>query len=127
MVGEDPVGLLGEGVAHVIGPQARFHVADRNLLIESGQSRRKGRHRVSMHEHQVRFFLFQDGRDLFEHFRHDVLERLVLLHDIHVVVRAELEKHHHLVEHRAMLRGEDHDSLKIIRALAGARGRPEPF
>jgi len=67
-----------------------------------------------MHEDKVRLLSFQKGRKVRHDLDHNMLQRLVLDHDIEVVIGSNFEKLHHLVEHAAVLGGDGHDRLEIL-------------
>jgi hypothetical protein len=75
------------------------------------RSQRRGGHGcgVPLDQNPVGPLVFEDGLQAREHAGCDVRRRLVVLHEVQVVVRPDLKNTQHLVEHVAVL-GRDADA-----------------
>ena len=108
------VHFLRKGRVSVIGAQAGLDVADGHLVIKRSQRTGESRGRVAVDEHQI-------GPGGLEHLVHteqrargNGRERLLLLHDVQVVITLEVENVHHGIEHFAVLPGQAADALEIL-------------
>ena len=110
---ERAVHLLREGGIPVIGPQARLDMADRDLLIKGRQRPGKRRGRVAVHQNEVRLRLLQGLLHAEQGARCDGRQRLLLLHDIQVILRRQTEDLHNGVQHLAVLARKAADTLKF--------------
>lgn len=122
--GEPPMGdhvhrlaveLLRPGAVEVARPEARLHVAHRNLQVEAGERGGEGRGGVAVHEHGVRALGLEHRPEPQQHVARDVEERLPRPHDVQVVVRLHLEDREHLLEHLAVLPRDAHDCVELVR------------
>ena len=105
------VHLLGPGAVDVVGAQSGLDVAHGNLLVEGGQGGGRGGGGVAVDEDDVGLALFQHVAHAGEHAGRDVVEVLPLLHDVQVVVGADVKDTEHLVQHLAVLAGDADDGL----------------
>jgi len=65
--GEAPVHLFWPGRIDIAGPQTRFYMADRYLLVVGSQGRCHGSDRIAVHKDKVGTNLFQYWRQPLEH------------------------------------------------------------
>ena len=100
-----PVKFLRKRRIQLIGAQPRLHVSHRNLHIKAGQRGGEGRRRVAMHQHKVGFRLGQHVFQLLHHAGGDVKKRLSVLHDRQIVIRRDVKRAEHLIEHLSVLSG----------------------
>ena len=84
-------------------------------LVEGRERRREGGGGVAVDEHAVGPLGLEHGLDPEQHVAGDVVKRLPRLHDRQVVVRSHVEGAQHLVEHLAVLAGDAHDRLELVR------------
>ena len=110
---ERAVHLLREGGIPVIGPQARLDMADRDLLIKGRQRPGKRRGRIAVHQDKVRLCLLQGLLHAEQGARCDGRQRLLLLHDVQVILRRQAEDLHNGVQHLAVLARKTADALKF--------------
>ena len=101
-----PVEFLRVRAVNVVGTQACFDVADRDLQVETGQSGHEGGRRVAVDEDNVWSDRFEDFLDAVQDVRRDVEQRLLVLHNREIVVRHDSERFQHLIEHLAVLPGD---------------------
>ena len=92
VAGKDAVDLLREGGVLVSGPEARFDVADADLLVEAGQGGRERRRSVPVDEDEIGLFFFQYGFKAFEDGRGYHCYGLAGLHYVQIVVGRKLEE-----------------------------------
>ena len=112
-----PVHFLRPGAVEVARAQARLHMADGNLLIESCDSGGGRCCRVAMDQNHIRLDFLQDIAHAGKHPCGHVVEILALLHDVQVVIRHDLEDAQHLVQHLAVLARHAHNRLELSRIL----------
>ena len=111
----------GNGCQRSPRAQARLDVADAAARIEGGQGRRRDGGRVTLDEHPVGPLVEQDRLEPSQHRRGDLGRRLVVLHDVQVVVGLDAEDAQHLVEHVAVLGGDADatgDAIRVAGELA---------
>ena len=111
------VKLLRIGRKQIIGSQAGFHMAHRNLQIKAGQCRRESGACISMHKNRVRLFLLQHVLHALQHPCGDVKQGLALLHDCQVIVRLHVEGVQHLLQHALVLSCDAHQGFNILPGL----------
>ncbi len=119
-LGRQPaVDLLGIWRVHITGPEARLQVRHRDLVIEGGQRSDEGGCGVTLHHHQIGLLfgdeLVQPRQGPLRH----TGEGLAVAADIEIVVRNQAEEVKHLVEHAAMLAGDDDPGLEVRGVLQG--------
>ena len=100
-----PVELLRIGRSQVIGAKARFHMSHRDLQIKAGQTGGKGRGRIAVDQHQIRFLFLENSPHPLQHIAGDVEEGLLLLHNGQVIVRNHMKALQHLIQHLPVLTG----------------------
>ena len=108
------VEFLGIRTVDVVGAQTRFDVTDGDLQIEAGKRSYKGRARISVDQNNIGLDLFKDSFDTAEDVRRDVKQRLLVLHNIQIVVRHDAEGRQDLVEHLTMLCRDADDRLQTF-------------
>ena len=103
------VEFLGIRRIDIVGAQSCLDVPDRDLQIEAGKCGDKGGGGIAVHQHNVGLDLFQHGTDALENVDRDVKERLPILHDREIIIRHDIERAKHSVQHLAVLsRDADH-------------------
>jgi hypothetical protein len=108
-IDDAPVRLLRKRPREVAGPQARLHVADGNPPVEGGEGAGHRRRGVALDEEQVRRLAGEHPVQLGESPRREVVEALILPHQVEVEVGTQGEDRRHLIEHLAVLRGGAED------------------
>ena len=88
-------------------------MADRDLLIEGRQRPGERRGRIAVHQDKVRLCLLQGLLHAEQGARCDGRQRLLLLHDIQVILRRQAEDLHDGVQHLAVLARKAADTLKF--------------
>ena len=83
-------------------------MTDGNLAVIGCQARGEGRGRVAVDEDQVRGSLGENLVQTLDQPRCEPCQILSRPHDIEIDVGLDLEEGEHLVEHLAMLRGDDY-------------------
>ena len=109
----------GEATVHLFGkrfegrgrPQARFHVTDRNFCVERSKRSRSRRRRVTMYEHDVGLRIAQNRLHALENARRDLRDRLIVSHDVEIVIRHDPKEGDQIVEHLPVLRRDADDRL----------------
>ena len=124
-VGDDTrntaVDLLWERLPAVARPQPSLDVADAAASVEGRQRRRGNGRGIALNEHPVGSLLAQDGFESSQDARRHLGRRLVVLHDVEVVLGLNVEDTQHLIQHVAVLGGDAHaahDALRMPRQLA---------
>ena len=114
---QPPVGLFRIGGLQVKAAQARFYVADGDMVIKSCQSCSKGGGSVTMDQNNVRLHLaehlFQSQHGL----AGDGRQRLLFFHDIQIKLRVNIKNRQHLVQHLPVLGGNAHQSFDLFSAF----------
>jgi len=100
--------LFGPGGVDVAGAQACLDMADGHLLIKRREAGRHGGGGVAVHQQQVVAGALEDVAQAQEDVAGDVGEVLPRLHDVEVMVGADVEQVQHLVEHLTVLGGDAH-------------------
>ncbi len=85
------VDLLREGMPLVMGAQARLHVSKLDAAIERQQGGGDHGGRVADGQHPIRLVFRQDGIQMGKDGSADLGERLVLAHQVEVIVGYDLE------------------------------------
>ena len=88
-------------------------MADRDLLIKGRQRPGERRGRIAVHQDKVRLCLLQGLLHAEQGARCDGRQRLLLLHDIQVILRRQAEDLHNGVQHLAVLARKTADALKF--------------
>ena len=99
---------------------------DRNLLVECRQAGSESRGGIALDEHQFRLQLLQGLFHASQSIGGDIAETLGWLHYIQVYGGGDIEDGQHLVEHLAVLGGDDDLRQEYLRPLAqGGPDRPQ--
>ena len=93
-------------------------MANRNLAIVSGQGRSKRGGGIALHQDHIGLKTVAGIFDRVQHARGKRVERLVRTHHIQVEIGFDFEVLENMVEHRAMLTGMHHRSLKLFGTAA---------
>ena len=127
--GQLAVGFFGPGREQVAGAQPRLDMADRDLLVISGQRCCQRGRCIAVHQHDIGLEILQGRLDPGQDLAGDARKRLPRLHDVEVVVRHDFEQAQHLIEHFAVLRG--HADARVepfgCRQLLDERGHLDGF
>ena len=108
-----PVEFLRIRRIHLIGSKSRLHMTDRNLLIECGEPRGKGRCGISVHQYDIRLFYPENFAHSHKNCCCYIGQILSLLHNIQVVIRNDAEDIKHLLQHFPVLAGDTDDRLQL--------------
>ena len=99
------VDFLGKRRIPVVRAQARFHVTDRDAVVERGQRTDEGTRRVALHQHGGDRRFRKDGAHFGGHARREIPEILARPHNIEVDIHRDAEIIEDLSGHLAMLGG----------------------
>ena len=111
------VHLLRERRILIVRAQTSLDVADSRLMVISRKCTGKCRRRISVNEHDIRFFLRQDLVKAHHSPRRDIKKRLASRHDVEIMIRLDMEEVEHLIEHFAVLGGNGHYRFNRLRVL----------
>ncbi len=112
-----PVEFLWKRRGKVIGAKPRLDVADGDPVVKSGKGNRKRRRGIAVHKHKIRPRVRKDRVDTAKDLARHVKQRLVRLHDIHIVIRNNAERLQDAVQHFPVLRGDADQRSDIGSAL----------
>src|SRR5262245_17750313 len=96
--------FLGERPMLITGAKSCFNVADADPFLKRHEASGKGSSRITLHKKPSRTNSTKHAGKSFENSRRELQGSLILLHEIQVVVRRDVEHAEHLIEHVAMLR-----------------------
>ena len=113
--GQAAVHLLRERRAHIVGAQPSFHMPDRDVRIERGQGRTQDRRRVALHQDRVGAGHSNPGVDGREDAGGEVSQALARLHEVQVDIGAEAKDRQGLIQHLAMLGGDNEHGANGLR------------
>lgn len=120
---ETPVGLLGEGRGDVAGAQAGLNVKNRDLVVEGGERRGEGGGGISLDHDGIGPVGLDRPPHPLQGAVGDLGEGLSRRVDVEVVVGHDAEEVVDLVEHLAVLSGDDHDRVEaLVVAHGGHQG-----
>jgi hypothetical protein len=131
---QDAVHLFGKRRANVSRSQTCLHVPDGNVLVKRSEGRAERRCCISLHEHRVGLQPSDHGSQPVDNPRRQTGEGLPGLHQIQIDVWSDPAQLQNLIEHFAMLSGDDDlrievrmciQSLNQRRHLDRFRTRPE--
>ena len=110
---QHPVHFLRIGGIFVAGTQARLHMADGHLMIKRRQGPGKGGGGIAMDQNQVRLSLLDNAVHAQDGLGGDLGQRLLLFHDIQIIVAFQLENLHDGVQHLPVLAGQAAQTLHL--------------
>ena len=112
-----PVKFLGIRRINIVGAQPRLHMPHGNLQVEARERRDERGGCVAVHEHDVGAHLFQYGFNAVQDIRGDVEQRLLVLHDGKIIVRLNVKRREHLIEHLPVLPRDADDGPQTLARL----------
>ncbi len=113
--GENAVHLLGEGLEHVVGAEAGFHMGDGDVMVKGGEGAAERAGGVALDDDQIGLLGRQDGFEAGEDARGGLGQRLAGAHEIEVMIRVDLKGGQDLIEHLPVLRGDADTGLDLRR------------
>lgn len=102
-------------------------MAHRNPRIKSGKAAGKGRGRVTLYKHHVQLLGLYYLLKPFNRGDRYVAQRLVIPHEMKIVVWTDAKKFEHLVEHRPVLSRDTNNSFELFRFAADTLDHGAPF
>src|SRR5262249_26653932 len=98
------------------GAQAGLHMSDRYVLVERGEGASETRGGITLHDDAVGLLAHDGVMETFERGPSHMGKILVALHDVQGDVWLNARRLHHLVEHLAVLPGDDDEGREAIAA-----------
>ena len=120
---EAPVGLLGEGRGDVAGAQAGLDVEDRDLVVEGRERCGEGGGGVALDHDGVGAVGLDGPPHSLQGAVGDLGEGLPRRVDVEVVIGHDAEELVDLVEHLAVLSGDDDDRVETLVVAHGGHQR----
>lgn len=114
---EDAVDLFWKGGVFVTAAQASFEMCNMHLLVETCESAGECSTRITLDDHGVWLFGENHSLKTGQRVGNNIRKRLIMLHDIEVMVFLDLEKVQYLCQHFFMLGGHANHSFKGIISL----------
>ena len=112
-----PVKFFRIGRFHIISTKSRFHMSYRNLLVKCSQRCGKCGRRISMNQHNIRFFFSQDFPHSCKDGRCHICKILPFFHDCHIIIRNYFKNIQNLLQHFPVLSCDTHQSFQFFTFL----------
>jgi len=112
---EQPVHFLRERLVDIESSQPRLDVPHGDALVERRQGAAERGGRVALHQDHIRLLGVQNRFHAREDARRRLKQRLAGEHDVEIIIGVDVEGGQHLVQHLAMLAGDAHPGVELLR------------
>lgn len=121
--GKHAVGFLRPGRVQIVRAKARFHMGDGDVVIKGGQGRAEDGGRVSLNHDHIRLLFVQIAIQGFDGAGGQASQGLVVLHQVQIHIRDDLECLEHLIQHFPVLGSDADAAVELGICLEGQNDR----